>query len=351
MWPQRWLTPVSGLDQAVARPSATPTPTRRQPTRPGPRVTATRSRSEGWTAAFSRAWSRRCGSRSRWSRAASSGTTPPNSRCSSTWEWMTLARIRRPSSTTATEVSSQLVSMPRVSNLLSLPLTLTLSRVGRGESVSLREEVAAEAADFGFDPLQVGLVGLAEARGVDRVRPHHDRVFAIVRVVTLAPPDDLEAEGLVHPHRVVIAGPNLERHPLGAHVVGGLDEAGENDPSVPAVLEVAPDPDRGDVGLVVHPPHAAVADDRRIEVGDPVPVGSLHHPVLAKHDVVGAGARRQLPVVGVPGPGSGENLALDLLDRVDVGLPHQLQDELLPELDHYFLEAENVCMYSISRLP
>src|SRR3989442_1512088 len=184
-----------------------------------------RSRSAGWTAAFSRARSRRCGSRSRWSRAASSGTTPPNSRCSSTWEWMTLARIRRPSSTTATEVSSQLVSMPSVSDLLSTPLTLTLSPKGRGESVSLGEEVAAEAADFGS------------------------------------------------------------------------------------------------------------------------------HPVLAKHDVVGAGARRQLPVVGVAGPGSCEDLALDLLDRVDVGLPHQLQDELLPELDHYFLEAENVCMYSISRLP
>src|SRR5438093_1108326 len=340
MWPQRWLTPVRGLSQAAASPSPTPTPTSRQPTRPGPRVTATSSRSAGWTEAFSRARSRRPGNRSRWSRAASSGTTPPKSLCRSTWEWMTLARTLRPSSTTATEVSSQEVSMPRVSDiLLSRPSPLTLE--ARGDLLILGEQLAAEAADLRVDPLQVRLVRLAEPRRVDRVRPHDDRVLAVVGVVALPPADHLEAEGLVHLHRVVVRGSDLERDPLCTHVVGGLDQPGEHDPPVASALQIAAHADGGDVGFVVHPPHAAVADDRRVEVGDPVPGRPLGGPVslnlLAQDDVVCARPRGQLAVVGIARPGRGEDLALDLLDGVDVRLAHQVQGQLLPDLDHLIL--------------
>src|SRR6266851_7478394 len=357
MWPHKWLTPVIGFAHAAARPSLTPTPTSRQPTRPGPRVTAQRSMSAGWTAAFASARSSKCGSRSRWSRAASSGTTPPNSRCRSTCEWMTLLRTRRPPSTTATDVSSHDVSIPKVS--VNQPLRpcgppphewggpyLLLRPAGHlpmnGERTLLGQQVTAQALDVGVDPVQVCLVRLAKTRRVDGVRPHHDGVLAGVRVVALSPPDDLEAEGLVHLHRVVVAGADLERDPLRAHVIRGLDQAGEDDAAVAVVLQVAAHADRRDVGLVVHPPHAAIADDRRVEVGDAIAGRPLDQSFLAQHDVMGAGARRQLAVVRVARPGCREDLALDFLDRVHVGLAHQLQRELLPYLNHLALRGEGL---------
>src|SRR5690348_15549707 len=343
MWPHRWLTPVSGLAHAAARPSPTPAPTSRHPTRPGPRVTASRSTSAGLAPAFSKARSISEGSRTRWSRAASSGTTPPNSLCTSTWVWMTLLRTRRPSSTSATEVSSHEVSMPRISP--TAPPALRATSPLRGEDALLGKEVAAEALDLGLDPLQVGLERLAEARRVDRVRPHYDRVLAVVGVVALAPADDLEAEALVELHRVVVAGADLQGHPLGAHVVSGLDQAGKDDPAVAMVLEVSADANGRHVRLVVHAPHAAVTDDRRVEVGDAISGRPLGRTILAQHHVVRAGARGELAVVGVARPGRREDLALDLLDRVHVRLAHQLQRELLPDLDHLNLPGKRLHVF------
>src|SRR5438067_8269369 len=198
MCPQSWLTPVTGFRQPAPRPRATPIPIRRQPTMPGPRVTASRSRSPGSTPARTSAASTRPGSFSRWSRAATSGTTPPKERWSASWLWIRLASTRRPSSTTATEVSSQLVSIPRVR---------LMTRQGR---------VTAEAGHVGVDPGQVLLERLPEARRVDRVGPHDDRVLAVVGVVARPAADDLEAEVLVHPLCVLVAGPDLERDPAGA---------------------------------------------------------------------------------------------------------------------------------------
>src|SRR5579859_6588692 len=304
MWPQRWLTPVTGLRQPAPRPRATPIPIRRQPTRPGPRVTASRCRSFGSTPACSSAASTRPGSFSRWSRAATSGTTPPKDPWRATWLWIRLARTRRPSSTTATEVSSQLVSMPRVRG----PLLMT--RQGR---------VAAQAGDVGLDPGEVVLERLPEARRVDGVRPHDDRVLSVVGVVAGPPADHLEAEVLVHPLGVLVAGPHLERDPAGAEVVGRLDQGGEEDPAVAAVLLVAADADGGDMRLLVDAPHAAVADD----LGD-----------AAEHDVVGRVAAGQLAVIGVARPGGREDLLLDLLHGRDVRLPHRLDRQLLADLYH-----------------
>src|SRR3989454_12843559 len=98
------------------------------------------------------------------------------------------------------------------------------------------QEVVAQAANLGVDALEIGFVGLSETRRVDRVRPHHDRVFAVVGVVALAAPDHLETEALVYLHRVLIRRADLERDPFGAHVVCRLHQPGENDPPVAAML-------------------------------------------------------------------------------------------------------------------
>src|SRR5205807_3755720 len=190
------------------------------PARPGPRVTAIRPTSSGLAFALSKARSSRWGRRSRWSRAASSGTTPPKSLCRSTCEWMTLARTLRPPSTSATEVSSQDVSMPSVSVSWTSPSGATrhLPRTAGKKLVWFRQQIPAKAADVRFDPLQVGFVCPPEPRRVDRVRPHDDGVLTVVRVVALAPTNHFEAEVFVHVHRVFVGRADLERYPLRAHV-------------------------------------------------------------------------------------------------------------------------------------
>jgi hypothetical protein len=53
-------------------------------------------------------------------RAAISGTTPPKGRCAAIWLCTTFDKIRREPSTIAAAVSSQLVSIPSISILLSI---------------------------------------------------------------------------------------------------------------------------------------------------------------------------------------------------------------------------------------
>src|SRR2546427_59957 len=115
--PSMWLTPTSGILAAAASDFATWTPTSRAPTRPGPRVTAIPSRLRSPHPAFLSASSRTGSTRCRWSREASSGTTPPHFSWTSVCVWTTsdstLPRRPSPVSTTAAAVSSQLVSRPR----------------------------------------------------------------------------------------------------------------------------------------------------------------------------------------------------------------------------------------------
>src|SRR6266851_8087326 len=264
---------------------------------------------------------------------------------------MTFDTMRRPCSTRATEVSSQLVSMPRVSASSFLPTR----RAARADLPTpwggeLGQQIPSQTFDVGVDPLQVGLVRAAESWRVDRVGPHHDRVLAVVGVVALAPADHLEAEGLVHLHRVLVGRPHLEGHPLGAHVVGRLDETGEKDASEALMMQLAPDSNCRHVRLVVHPPHPAVADDGRVELGSLVP-GGPYYAFLAQHDVVRARARGQLAEIGVARPWRGEDLFLDLLHGRDVRLAHELQRQLLANLNHHLGRTEMDCMYSSLRLP
>ena len=86
-------------------------PTSSDPARPGPYVTATASTSGIVTPAAPSASSRAGTIQRRWARAATSGTIPPVGAWSAIWLATTFAWMRRPSSTSATPVSSQLDSI------------------------------------------------------------------------------------------------------------------------------------------------------------------------------------------------------------------------------------------------
>src|SRR5215472_15243175 len=113
MWPSRWFTPTSGVPWAHASALAAEQPTRSEPTRPGPWVTAMPSRSRRPIPASARARRMMGTITSRWRRDANSGTTPPYGACTSSCEATTLESTLRPPSSTAAAVSSQDVSMPR----------------------------------------------------------------------------------------------------------------------------------------------------------------------------------------------------------------------------------------------
>src|SRR5215470_3099517 len=120
MWPSRWFTPTRGRRRAYAIALAAEQPMRREPTSPGPYVTARPSTSSSPTPAPSRARRTTGISTSRWRREASSGTTPPYGACTSSCEATMLASTLRPPSTTAAAVSSQEVSIP--STIMVCPL-------------------------------------------------------------------------------------------------------------------------------------------------------------------------------------------------------------------------------------
>src|SRR5207245_1763943 len=117
---------------AEARALGYTTPTSSAPTRPGPAVTATLSTAPQLTPASSRARSTTAGRAARCTRLASSGTTPPNTLCTSCDRMMRLAssgRSRSPTSTAA-EVSSHEVSMPRTTSATAPALALQGHGVG-----------------------------------------------------------------------------------------------------------------------------------------------------------------------------------------------------------------------------
>ena len=111
----------SAARAAAAAAFANDTPTSSEPTSPGPCVTATAPRSahDARASASARSTTPQM-SRMCW-REASSGTTPPHSRWIGTCEATTFERIAHGraaspvSSTTAADVSSHEVSMPRIS--------------------------------------------------------------------------------------------------------------------------------------------------------------------------------------------------------------------------------------------
>src|SRR5229473_4516267 len=116
------------------------------------------------------------------------------------------------------------------------------------------------------------------------------------------------------------------------------------------MMEFAPDANGRHVRLVVHAPHPAVTDDGGVELGSLMPARP-NDALLAQHDVVRARPRGQLAEVSVARPRRGEDLSLDLLHGRDVRLAHELQRQLLANLNHHFGRTEKDCMYSSLRLP
>src|SRR6266704_1589364 len=128
-----WCTPISARLPAWARALAYTTPTSRAPARPGPWVTTTASTALQVTPASVSARATTAGSAVRWARLASSGTTPPNTLCTSCDRMTRLASSgrRRSPTSTAAEVSSHDVSMPRTTSATAGP-ALQAHGVGHG---------------------------------------------------------------------------------------------------------------------------------------------------------------------------------------------------------------------------
>src|SRR5881628_672925 len=115
-----WCTPISSRPPAYARALAYTTPTSSAPTSPGPWVTATASTALQAIPASARARSTTAGSAARCARLASSGTTPPKTLWMSCERMIKLASSgappRLPPTSTAADVSSHDVSMPRTTS-------------------------------------------------------------------------------------------------------------------------------------------------------------------------------------------------------------------------------------------
>ena len=120
---------------------AADTPTRSEPTRPGPYVAATASISSSAMPACTMASAITGFSISTWARDAISGTTPPKRAWRSIWLEITDESCVRPSRTTAAAVSSQELSMPstvRTDGVVAGGLVHVASRrVGVGSACSM----------------------------------------------------------------------------------------------------------------------------------------------------------------------------------------------------------------------
>src|SRR6266540_2611794 len=244
-------------------------PTRRAPTRPGPTVTATPSRSRNPHPAVSSAASIMGVRASTCARLASSGTTQPKRSCTSTWLAMRLAStVSR--STTATAVSSHDVSMPST-------FTATPSRSGP------RPRRRPEASrDLGSHAVGELVEQPAQARpelGVaDPVQPHDQRVLADLLVVVLPDAHGAEPESGVQPLGPPVGDADLERHGLGAHVARGEDQIVQEARADLLALAFGIDGDVGHVGLLPVADEPAVADDLPLDARDEVaPVPRLGH--------------------------------------------------------------------------
>src|SRR6266567_339665 len=284
MWPSRWFTPMNGTSRANATAFAAASPTSSAPTRPGPTVTATASTSPNQIPASVRASVSSGLTFSRWAREAISGTTPPNRSCRWAWLDSRFDRIFRPSSTTATAVSSQEVSIPRT----------------RIPALGLAEDAAGQIAHDGGEPAPV-------AGRSNLVGPHHQGVLPGLLVVALPDPDGPEAEPSVQALRTRVRHTHLQRHRAGTHadaLAHQLEqEAGADLPPVMGRVHG----DRGDVGLVAVGHHASVADHVPADPGHQV--GPVAHVGHLREEQVRA-------------PRTGVDLALDRHHAADVAPAH-----------------------------
>src|SRR5512132_1198056 len=297
MCPSRWFTPISGAPVASAIDLAAAIPTRSAPTRPGPTVTATPSRSPNPHPAVSSAASISGVSASTCARLASSGTTPPKRSCTSTWLAMRLAStVSR--STTATAVSSHDVSIPNT--FTARPSRSGLRVVGEERSRDLGAKAVGELVE---QPTQAR----PELGVADPVQPHDQRVLADLLIVVLPDADGAEPEPGVQPLGTPVGDADLERHGLGAHVVGRQDQIVQQARADLLALAFGIDGDVGHVGLFPVADEPSVADDLPIDACNEVaPVPRLGH---LREEQVGA-------------PRARVDLAFDRHDATEVAPAH-----------------------------
>src|SRR5262245_3726117 len=225
-------------------------PTSREPTRPGPCVTAMPSRSASPVPASPSARRITGTTTSRWRRDASSGTTPPYGPWTSSWEATTLERILRPPSSTAAAVSSQEVSMPRTimrcsacavssgelrdrhePHAPSFPARHVLAQEARRQRMPVRDhdDLAASLRpprDFVPARAVAGLAGTVVHDHLSPACPEPQRLGLVVGNGEIArePVHEEEAPAPDHIEHGPHAGPVL-RHPR-SHVVGHAYGAG-----------------------------------------------------------------------------------------------------------------------------
>ena len=224
-WPSRWLTPTTGTPQPSASALAVAMPTSSAPTRPGPDVTATASRSGPATPASSNAFATTAEIVSVWARLASSGTTPPKTACRSIWLATTEERTASVSSTTAAAVSSHDVSMANSSGLTApapvSPLSLYLRLSPRHRPGTVPATGSAPTTVTGTAPASTASTSahaMAPSRSSTGVAP--DTLTSVDGTSVSGPPStirsDRAAQGLRH-----VLGPARRRR---AVRVGARDE-------------------------------------------------------------------------------------------------------------------------------
>ena len=216
------MRPGERLGEVDARPAASrPAPGRRSPPR--------RPTSAIVTPAVASASSSTGTIQRRWARAATSGTIPPVGAWRATWLATTLAWIRRPSSTSAMPVSSQLDSIASSSGPLiaAAPRRARRSGAAIGCRCRRRRQPEGAATRSRIDRL------------LERLRGHDQGVLVVVAVVARPDADGPEAVLLVQAARRQVRQADLERR-LARPAVDGKVQQGEQQPLA--------DPAGGDTG-------------------------------------------------------------------------------------------------------
>src|SRR5690606_26236285 len=285
MCPAMWCTPMSGNPADSANALAATTPTRSEPTSPGPWVTATADRSPSPIPARSSASSTMRVIVSTCLRDATSGTTPPNRSWMSIWLETTFDSTSVPSRTTAAAVSSQLVSMARMQPFFTRASSF----------LSVRSCCRRHAASR-------------------QIRPHDQRVFSVVGVIAAPDAFHAESEFFVKPLRRHVGYADFQGHPLHAPAGRESDQFREQPlAELPAAVR-PPEPDVGHVGFVHDRPQPAVADD----------VALPQH-----HEIMGELVVHQLVVEGIPRRLHGQACLFNVDDRVDVLQSHPAEADRL----------------------
>ena len=140
----------------------------------------------------------------------------------------------------------------------------------------------------------VMLHGRQERLRIERVGPHHQRIFAVVAVV--AAPDAHLFEGVLAVQALGdrVGRAHFQRHPARADFDAAMDQRDQQELADALAADIGMRSDRGHVRLVGHDPDAGVADDAAQLLLEPRRAGWLGRPQKAAQptDEVAASGRR-----------------------------------------------------------